>query len=143
MKKILLSSLIFSVVLASCGKKGCTDKVATNFDSKARKDNNTCEYSGSTVFWFNKASYDDFQRRGVDHLDIFLNDVLTTTASTKSYFSAPPDCGTEGATTLEKPLGKSKAQNFRFKAKDPFGFVIYDNVLEVKAGTCMVIELGI
>ena len=44
------SSLIIMITilfLGSCGKEGCTDPLATNYDSNAKKDDNSCEYCTS------------------------------------------------------------------------------------------------
>ncbi len=142
MKYLLLTITVYGALLSSCGKKGCTDKVAANYDAKARKDNNTCEYNAKAVMWFNQASSDEFKRRGVNQLEVYLNNVLTATIPTSTYFSSAPDCDAGGAGNIEKSLGSVKSQNYRFVAKDPFGFIIYDNVLEMKAGTCMAVELG-
>ena len=43
--------LVFLIVISTaffftnCGKKGCTDPQASNYDSQAKRDNNTCEYN--------------------------------------------------------------------------------------------------
>jgi hypothetical protein len=143
MKYILVSFILFSMFISSCGKKGCTDKVATNFDSKARKENNTCDYNAEAVLWFSQTTSEEYKRRGIQQLEVYLNNVLTATIPTSTFFSSAPDCETAGAGIIEKSLGAAKSQNYRFIAKDPFGFIIYDNVLEMKAGTCMAVELGI
>ncbi|MEQ9187573.1 MAG: hypothetical protein RLP15_07545 [Cryomorphaceae bacterium] len=36
--------LIGAIALTSCSKKGCTDPTATNFDDKAKKEDNSCTY---------------------------------------------------------------------------------------------------
>lgn len=41
---VLFSSIIFSL---SCKKKGCTDSLATNYNSEAKKDDNSCTYDNS------------------------------------------------------------------------------------------------
>ena len=41
-KKIILFSIPLMFVL-SCGKKGCTDPTAINYDSEAEKDDGSCE----------------------------------------------------------------------------------------------------
>lgn len=41
---ILLTILLFSAGITSCKKKGCTDSTAINYDEKAKKDDNSCEY---------------------------------------------------------------------------------------------------
>ncbi len=40
---------LLGLTLASCSKKGCTDEVATNYDSEAKKDDGTCEYATSNT----------------------------------------------------------------------------------------------
>lgn len=44
---LLLSIHVFfiSILFSSCSKIGCTDIAAKNFDSKAKKDNGSCNYS--------------------------------------------------------------------------------------------------
>lgn len=49
MKKILTIALFTSIALVSCRKKGCTDEMATNFDTKAQKDDGSCTYSNSNT----------------------------------------------------------------------------------------------
>ena len=42
------SIALFSFFLASCGKDGCTDPTATNYNSSADNDDNTCIILGCT-----------------------------------------------------------------------------------------------
>jgi len=44
MKKLLLLALTATLVLPACKKKGCTDTQATNYSSKAKKDDGSCTY---------------------------------------------------------------------------------------------------
>lgn len=45
-RKVLFSLIITTAFfLTSCGKKGCTDPQASNYDSLAERDDNTCEYN--------------------------------------------------------------------------------------------------
>ena len=46
----LLSIHVFfiSILFSSCSKTGCADTVANNFDSKAKKENGSCNYSYTT-----------------------------------------------------------------------------------------------
>ncbi len=43
--KIFTIALTSIVALSSCKKEGCTDETATNYNSKAQKDNGSCEYA--------------------------------------------------------------------------------------------------
>lgn len=48
LKKSNLSLLVIgAIALASCSKKGCTDPSATNFDEKAKKEDNSCVYNNA------------------------------------------------------------------------------------------------
>lgn len=42
-----LTFILSILILGSCGKEGCTDPLATNYDSNAKKDDNSCEYCTS------------------------------------------------------------------------------------------------
>lgn len=44
MKKIMFASLALVLIFSSCKKKGCVDSDATNYDSKAKKDDGSCTY---------------------------------------------------------------------------------------------------
>ena len=50
MRKISIAALALACItsLNSCKKEGCTDSTATNFDSKAKKNNGTCIYINPT-----------------------------------------------------------------------------------------------
>jgi len=45
---LLLAVVALSLTVVSCKREGCTDAMATNYDAKAKKDNNTCEYNLNT-----------------------------------------------------------------------------------------------
>lgn len=42
--KIFTLALVSVVALSACKKEGCTDETATNYNSKAKKDDGSCEY---------------------------------------------------------------------------------------------------
>lgn len=50
MKKILTIGLVALTVMASCKKKGCTNELAKNYDTEAKKDDGTCELYTNTEF---------------------------------------------------------------------------------------------
>ena len=50
--KTLLIGLLATTLLFSGCKKGCTDRAATNYDPEAKKNDNTCLYTGFELFYF-------------------------------------------------------------------------------------------
>jgi hypothetical protein len=48
-KNFVLVLFIFSIIFSSCGKKGCTDLLATNYSSESKKDDGSCEYSSPII----------------------------------------------------------------------------------------------
>lgn len=41
-KGIIITTALFAIALSSCKKKGCTDPLATNYQSEAKKDDGSC-----------------------------------------------------------------------------------------------------
>ena len=68
MKKLALVFLVLAMVVVGCKKKGCTDPNATNYDSKAKKDNGSCIIE-SGPYLIVKVQFDSTQPR----LDNFGN----------------------------------------------------------------------
>ena len=62
MKKVRLFNVllfIFSIaLLQSCAKEGCTDVDAVNYDSYADKNDGSCTFEGSVVFWYDAETAD-------------------------------------------------------------------------------------
>lgn len=45
---IVLATITVGVTMNSCKKKGCTNELAINYDDKAKKDDDSCEYGDTT-----------------------------------------------------------------------------------------------
>lgn len=92
--------IIILVVLltSSCKKEGCTDDLATNFDTKAKKDDGSCEFEGKVMFWTDCA---DCCQIAVKVDDKFIGN------TTFSYNSEPvaPNCIATGCVTTTLPVG--------------------------------------
>jgi hypothetical protein len=50
MKNLIFVMFTACLISAGCKKEGCTNSAATNYDTKAKEDNNTCEYDVSGLW---------------------------------------------------------------------------------------------
>jgi len=55
--KIFTLALTSLIALSSCKKEGCTDEAATNYNSKAKKDNGSCEYPSNEPAYTTPSNY--------------------------------------------------------------------------------------
>ena len=85
---------------ASCKKEGCTDIAAINYDSEAEKNDNTCNYEASVIFWVNASSSVNFQNNMINSLNIYVNGAKIGQMSTSSDQLTTPACNSVGVTHL-------------------------------------------
>jgi len=50
MRNLIVIAAIGSIVFVSCKKKGCTDPLATNYNSEAQKDDGNCSYDPTPAY---------------------------------------------------------------------------------------------
>jgi hypothetical protein len=129
--------LLLALGLFTACKKGCVDRSAKNYDSRAKKDNGTCNYEGSAVLWYDEKVSNELKNDGVTRLDFFLNDVLISSHPTSDFWNSAPDCGETGSVTFVQDLGENASQEHRFTVKDQFGFVQWTGALVFKSQTCL------
>jgi len=74
---IFLMLLFISIMaITSCGKKGCTNKYATNYCWKCKDDDGTCNYKSTMIFWFNKTTSDNLIADGFGYNGYYDIDVI-------------------------------------------------------------------
>ena len=135
----ILPILILIVGLSACRKEGCTDEKAENYNEKAKKDDATCTYSGSVVFWLNNTTSVFLQSSNVTYIEVFVNGNKIGGMSTSSSFGAAPNCF-EGGVTYQKDLGSSNSNTASYEVKNsslnPNGPTIYSGTIQVIGGEC-------
>jgi len=142
MKYILTISLI-ALLFASCKKEGCTDSLAKNYDQEAKKDDNSCSYDASIIFWINAAGSISFDNSAIDKLTIYIDDEKIGEMNTTSNQLEVPACNTVGITYFSE-LGNNTTKSINYKITyDAFGPPGQDNettyaegTLQMKGGTC-------
>lgn len=59
MKTKILIVLAIALIASACKKKGCTDPASVVYDSEAEKDDGSCRYVSSAIFWSKSCQYTD------------------------------------------------------------------------------------
>lgn len=129
--KLITVCLIVGVLFTNCGKKGCTNKDAINYDSKAKKDDGTCKYEGSVMFWMDGS----VTTNGA--VDVMVDGQVKQI--TIDITSGTPSCGQSGCANFTKlPVG-----TYNWTAEDQFP-VSYQNsgTVEIKANVCTRFKLN-
>ncbi len=74
MKKIGLIVLIFtSLGFVACKKEGCISPTASNYDSKAKTDDGSCQYTGSIATAISTNTKDGLLSSGIDTIEVFID----------------------------------------------------------------------
>lgn len=140
--KTLATGIVATMLLfTGCAKKGCTDKDATNYDSKAKKDDATCKYEGNVVFWQAKKNADTLVANGATALTYYVDGSIAGSSAASIYFTGAPNCGQNGPVTVKKDLGSDKTKSYSFSVKDQTNFEWYKGTLQFSGNTCTAYQL--
>lgn len=143
-KSVLYFVLIFitsGVFLSSCAVEGCTDAEAENFNEDAKKDDGTCQFQGSIVFWYDKATSEALVSVNSIALAYYVDNQLIGSSAGGVYFSSAPDCGQSSTVTYVKDLGSQKTQVANYKVVDNDNYIIWEGVVNINASTCLELQL--
>lgn len=144
MKLFAMIGILSAIVLTGCKKDkitGCTNTNAENFDSSAEEDDGSCQYKGSQVLWYGKATADSLYDDASTSLTYKVEGAIVGSSAASVYYTSAPDCGKNGSITVEKSLGGSTSKSFSYKVTDDFGDVIWSGNLLFEANTCTATEL--
>lgn len=137
--------LLFST---SCKKEGCLDANATNYDSEVKKDDGSCTYEASAVFWIDAQTSGGLQNNWIDELKFYIDENYIGKMSTNSSLLIAPQCNSGGISHLEN-LGSNKSKLINYKVKydqqsGPNTFteeIIYEGSLNLIGGNCQSFQL--
>jgi len=139
MKKVILFSIVclgLSVFISSCAKKGCTNPLATNYDSGAKSDDGTCTYQGKVVIWADQTFADAAVTEGIATWNFSIGGAPVGSMATSTYFASAPSCGATGAVTIVKDLGTQSSKDFTIDVTNETGAAVATYTVTFKGGTC-------
>lgn len=142
MKKILVFSS-FTLLLVACKKEGCMDHEAINYDPKAKKDNGSCNYVASIVFWQDQENADQKVSAGHTIYNFYINGQLKGSTSTSIYDidGISPDCGDPALLNVDLDLGHNYTDVISLSITNQNGVQLYLNDSKVIYGDCNKIQL--
>ena len=145
--KSIFGLILFSIIiLASCKNKGCTDITADNFSSSAGKDDGSCVYTGSIVFWFDDTTGNEMYANSVPTVDIYIDYVRTDSLHWNEYTSVAPVCGISGYTEKVDLSGSASKTLFYYVKTPPdivtgFTTILDSGYVTIDRGVCLPVEI--
>ncbi len=128
--------------MSGCGKKGCTDRDASNYSASAKRDNETCRYEGSVVFWVSQSSAQQMLNDNIQSLVVYLDgDVVGTISNTGQTFTAAPACGEANAITVTQDLFSAKTKALTYRVLDDQSVKRWAGVVTLNGNQCEQFEL--
>ena len=143
MRKVLLFlGLGFALTtVTSCKKEGCIDPDGKNFNADAKKDDGTCQYEGSALFWYDQTTSADLQFDEAITLTYYVDGQVVGSSATSVFWTSSPVCGQNGSITVTKDLGGVKNKSYTYSVKDQTGFEYWSGILNFTANGCEAVQL--
>jgi hypothetical protein len=143
MKQIfkLLSITFLLLMISSCKKEGCTDADATNYNIDAKKDDGSCTYEGSVVFWYDETVATNLVTDGAVSLTYSVGGVLAGSQAANIYWTGAPECGQNSSITYTYNLGGVKTNALTYSIKDQTDWEYWSGLVNIDANTCKSVQL--
>jgi len=144
MNHFFRQSLVFIsiiLIIVSCKKEGCTDLNAANYNNKAKKDNGSCTYEGSVVFWYDLSTSSLLETNGVTELTYILNNTTIGTLSASTFWNEAPECGSENVISVTYGIPNDVVLDYEYSVLDQNGNERFSGTVSIKKGDCVKTQL--
>lgn len=139
--QIITLSLLSVISFTSCKEEGCMDPDSKTFNANADKDDGSCKYEGSIVFYYKESTATQLISDGSSALTYYVNGSIIGSSAASVFFTTVPTCGSNGSVSKTIDLGSDKAKSITYKVIDDLGYIIWEGSYNVKANTCNQLEL--
>jgi len=139
--KTFAIALSLIAILSGCYKAGCTDLQATNYDSKMKKHDLSCTYTGDMVFWTTVAVRDSLINLGHVMLRFELEGELVDSMATASFSAGTGTCGGAGTKTIHRIFDDNTERTYKYRVKGLNFTTIYEGFITIEANDCKAVKL--
>lgn len=140
MSKTIYLFIFLAFFISSC-RKGCTDSQAVNYDSKAKKTDNTCTFKAKCNFWYTQSVSNNLINDGATSLTLYIDGQIRGSAGTNVYSISPPECSNTGVLNFEIDLQKLKDKSVLYQIKDQTNYLYWEGTLQFKPNDCISTQL--
>ena len=147
----LIPALILLFILSglsSCKKEGCIDQNATNYNNEAKKDDGTCTYDFSAVFWIDANTSQSLQNGFVNELKVYIDNEFLGKMSANSSLLVAPDCNAGGITfNVSESTENTKTISYKVTHDQQTGpntfeeITKYEGSIKLDGGVCQPFQL--
>ena len=114
--KLLFYSILITLVSLSCKKEGCTDPKSIDFSEDAKKNDGSCTYQTTVMFWLDESDVPNYESNGVSELNVYVNDELKTVVPVANSLASKPFCGTDNdfSKSYTFNMGKESSRSYTY-----------------------------
>jgi len=142
MKIIPFTCLFVILSLFACKKEGCTDENATNPTAGADKDDGSCTYQSTVVFWHNNTTKSIINSHGTSSLTYYLDGTQLGSSDPNVVFDSAPDCSESTAFVRSVAYDEGSTKNLNFEVKSQTGQLEFSGTISFVHGECISQELA-
>lgn len=125
---VLLVACII-IFATSCRKKGCTDTDSTTYNASAKKDDGTCRYEGSNIFWVRDTNAQNMINAGIQILTVYVEgEIVGQINLAGQNLTKAPDCENPMGVTIDMDMFSVKSRAYSYT-------IIDDQSVKRRAGT--------
>lgn len=139
MKKLIFLLPIF-LVLFACKKKGCIDSYADNYSAENEKDDGSCLYSASLIFWMDSTTAANLNVDGHNSVKITVEGNNSGQYYTSNYTNHAPTCNDTLGYETRIGLGAETAQSVSYGVSTLDGTSIASGEIKLDATKCAIIN---